>query len=142
MEDELGSRLDGGLEDGLDGGLEDGLDGGLEDGLEGGLEDGLEGGLEDGLDSSFGFSIISTDPLHPTGLNRACNANFSVCSLQGVPHGFQTEKSGLLAFHADYTSSPARERLSVYKFLDHEVFGHALGGVIKHGVQILRVWYL
>jgi hypothetical protein len=76
-------------------------------------------GLEDGLDSSYGFGIIN-DPQEqersdPTGLNRNCNANFTVCRQQGVP--FQTANTGLLTFMSDYTDTNAPiEKLSVYRF--------------------------
>lgn len=88
-------------------------------------------GLEDGLDSAFGFSIISADPDSPTGLNRQCNGNFSICHTEGV--FFQNPKSGVLAFHSDYTGANAGsdgpvERLSVYRFFDHEIFAFDDGG--------------
>eukprot|EP01048_Picozoa_sp_COSAG05_P012340 COSAG05_NODE_1226_length_5453_cov_6.202279_3_plen_219_part_00 len=54
-------------------------------------------GLEDGLDSQYGFSIINVpaeQPSNPTGLNRVCNANFTVCKKQGIQ--FQTANTGML----------------------------------------------
>ena len=89
-------------------------------------------GLEDGLDSTFGFGIISVLGT-PTGLNRECNKNFTICHKEGV--FFQTAKSGILAFMSDYTNIDKStgkpkpvERLSVYRFFDHEVFGFEDGG--------------
>ena len=76
-------------------------------------------GLEDGLDSSFGFNIIN-DPhaqqrSDPTGLNRKCNANYTICKQQGVQ--FQTASTVMLAFMSDYSSIDAPvEKLSVYRF--------------------------
>ena len=61
-------------------------------------------GLEDGLDSQYGFSIInypSEQPASPTGLNRVCNENFTVCKKQGLQ--FQTANTGMLTFMSDYT---------------------------------------
>jgi hypothetical protein len=89
-----------------------------------------DGDVHVGLDSQFGFSIINF-PLvqkpNPTGLNRECNANFTVCKKQGLQ--FQTANTGMLTFMSDYTelSHPGTsiEKLSVYRF-----FGelHGRGG--------------
>ena len=52
---------------------------------------------------------------NPTGLNRECNEDFSVCKKQGVQ--FQTPNTGMLTFMSDYTRADAPiEKLSVYRF--------------------------
>jgi hypothetical protein len=75
-------------------------------------------GLEDGLDSSFGFNIINfplAQKRDPTGLNRECNEDFTVCKAQGLQ--FQTANTGMLTFMSDYTVAEAPiEKLSVYRF--------------------------
>ena len=74
---------------------------------------GLITGLEDGLDSQFGFSINNYPQVQkasPTGLNRECNANFTVCKKQGLQ--FQTANTGMLTFLSDYTQSHTQTRQS------------------------------
>ena len=110
-------------------------------------------GLEDCFDSAFGFSIIGPDPADPTAssfsrnIQRSCNGTINpsgslgptVCEREGVL--FQHETSGVLHFSTDSTdnaavspelnrSSLGVERLSAYRFLNHEVLAFEDGGAL------------